>query len=232
MKAVFFFVALSLTGSAFAQDSNTCEVAVLPITGQYTGECKSNKAHGKGKSVGMDTYEGEFKKGYPDGEGTYTWKNGNFFTGSFKKGIKQGMGEMHFLRPGITDSVVVGYWEKDLYKGKNAKPYNIVTTTTDVGRVAVTNMTPKDRSITVTVQSLANTKDIYSSNNVQTRMTDVQVTRGSYIGKASNMLADKEVTVFQQVIFPFRATFRFGNSLVEIEIFDDGGWDIYVPTGR
>ena len=61
-------ILLKIKGSAivflflsFTAYSQTCEVDKESLKGTYTGDCKKNKAHGKGKAVGMDTYEGEFK---------------------------------------------------------------------------------------------------------------------------------------------------------------------------
>jgi hypothetical protein len=231
MKILFLFVTLALGCTIIkAQDSASCEVVLLPIVGQYTGECKNNKAHGMGKSVGMDTYEGEFKKGYPDGEGTYTWKNGDYYKGTLKKGQRQGKGEFHFLRTGAPDSVVTGYWQKDNYKGRNLKPYIIANTTSDVGRVEVNNTGGKEKSITVSVISRVGTTSIGSAGNNIVRMTSVNVITGRYLVKATNALTDKEITVFQQVEFPFRAIFMFGNAQVEIEFFDEGTWDVSVPV--
>ena len=61
-----------------------CLIKVKELQGTYEGECKKQKADGKGKAVGEDTYEGEFKEGFPNGTGKYSWKNGNWYTGSFK----------------------------------------------------------------------------------------------------------------------------------------------------
>jgi hypothetical protein len=231
MKTLSLFVTLVLCCTVIkAQDSASCEVVLLPIVGKYTGECKNNKAHGMGKSVGMDTYEGEFKKGYPDGEGTYTWKNGDYYKGALKKGVRQGKGEFHFLRPGAADSVVAGYWNKDAYKGQNLKSYVIVNTTSDVGRVEVNNTGGKEKSITVSVISRVGTSGMGSAGNNIVRMTSVNVIAGRYLVKATNALTDKEITVFQQVEFPFRAVFIFGNAQVEIEFFDEGTWDVSVPV--
>jgi hypothetical protein len=233
MKTIFLFTALVFGCTIVkAQDSASCEVALLPIVGKYNGECKNNKAHGMGKSVGMDTYEGEFKKGYPDGEGTYTWKNGDYYKGTLKKGLRQGKGEFHFLRTGAPDSVVAGYWHKDAFKGQNLKPYVIANTTSDVGRVEVNKMSGKERSITVSVTSLAGGGGMTSSSNVIARMTGVNLIGGRYVGKATNLLTNKEITIFQQVEFPFRAVFIFGNAQVEIEFFDEGAWDVFVPLTR
>jgi hypothetical protein len=89
---------------SFAAFSQTCEVDKESLKGTYTGDCKKNKAHGKGKAVGIDTYEGEFKNGVPDGQGTYTWGNKNIFEGKFLKGLREGKGKMTMKRKGAQDS--------------------------------------------------------------------------------------------------------------------------------
>ena len=80
---------LSLT--AYSQN---CEVDIESLKGTYAGDCKKNKAHGKGKAVGIDTYEGDFKNGVPDGNGIYTWNNKNVFEGKYLKGPREGKGKM------------------------------------------------------------------------------------------------------------------------------------------
>jgi MORN repeat len=217
---------IAACGTAIAQDSVSCEVALLPITGKYSGECKNNKAHGMGKASGMDTYEGEFKKGYPDGEGTYTWQNGNYYKGAMKKGLRQGKGELHFLRPGLADSVVTGYWHKDTYKGLNLKPYIIVNTTSNVNRVEVTKLGDKTKSITVVSHYTANT------NTSVATMTGLNLIGGRFFARANTVQTNRGIVVLQQVEFPFRAVFVFGSAQVEIEIFDEGEWTVDVPINR
>ena len=84
--AMLFFICPYL----FSQD---CIVEKDSLKGTYTGDCKKGKASGHGKAIGADTYEGEFNSGWPDGEGTYTWSNGNIYKGSLKKGLKNGRRE-------------------------------------------------------------------------------------------------------------------------------------------
>ncbi|MCP4104116.1 MAG: tetratricopeptide repeat protein [Desulfobacteraceae bacterium] len=45
---------------------------------------KSPKAYGYGKSVGKNTYEGNFVQGYMHGKGIYTWSDGTFYNGEFE----------------------------------------------------------------------------------------------------------------------------------------------------
>ena len=63
------------------QAQNKCKVLVKEINVQYHGKCKKGLAQGKGKAEGTDTYSGHFKAGYPNGQGTYIWSNGDNYTG-------------------------------------------------------------------------------------------------------------------------------------------------------
>jgi hypothetical protein len=60
-------------------------------------------------------------------------------------------------------------------------------------------------------------------------MTDFQITQGTYITKSNTKLPNSDVTVFRDIVFPFVATFNFGNSILQIEIYEEGEWDINVP---
>ncbi len=97
----------------------SCRVRLPDLAGSYEGECHRGKAHGQGKAIGRDTYEGEFAKGFPDGQGTYTWANGDYYEGAFVKGDKEGEGKMVFASAKSdsvqTDSVQVGLWKNDLF---------------------------------------------------------------------------------------------------------------------
>ena len=104
---------LSQTSKTMNMNFNDCRVMVDDIAGSYEGECLKGKAHGQGKAIGKDTYEGEFKKGYPDGKGTYTWINGDYFVGEFVKGEREGEGKMVYASVNA-DSVQSGYWEEDV----------------------------------------------------------------------------------------------------------------------
>ena len=230
MKKLFLIIICSVSISTlFAQDAD-CKVLVDSLKGTYTGECKKGLANGTGKAVGINTYDGEFKSGYPEGKGKYTWTNGNYYYGGWKKGLKDGKGELHHFEDG-KESLITGYWKKDNYRGEYENPYVITNVTTEVGRVQVTNMNEKENSIAVTVESL-NTQSSPSSFQASTVMTNFQVTRGQFISKSSNALTNKEITTFRGVIFPFRCSFYFGNSIVEIEFFDKGAWDVIVPINK
>ncbi|MEM6842345.1 MAG: hypothetical protein AAF944_11260 [Bacteroidota bacterium] len=94
-----------------------CRVMLDDIAGSYEGDCHREKAHGFGKAIGKDTYEGEFKKGYPEGKGVYTWINGDYYEGTFVKGRREGEGKMVYASVNA-DSVLTGYWEDDQFLGE------------------------------------------------------------------------------------------------------------------
>ena len=232
MKQFLFFLIL-FTGinKASAQNAD-CSVLLDSLKGTYTGDCKNGKANGTGKAVGINTYDGEFKSGIPEGQGKYTWSNGDYYYGGWKKGLKDGKGQLHRFEDG-KETLVTGYWKKGNYKGEFENPYLITNVTTEVGRVQVTKMSDNEASIAVTVESLNTTTSLSSATfQTSTIMTNHQVTRGQYVSKSSNALTNKEVTTFRGVIFPFRCTFNFGNSIVEIEFFEKGAWDVIVPINK
>jgi hypothetical protein len=107
-----------------------CQSIVRPvlkpeISEKYEGEMKKGLAAGKGTATGIDTYTGHFVSGLPDGQGTYTFQNGNVYQGAFKNGLFEGKGTMTTKVDG-TESVVTGYWEAGKYVGKKRiDPYEI-----------------------------------------------------------------------------------------------------------
>ncbi len=233
MKRLLVFTLLQFTiavNTVWAQED--CKVLLDSLKGTYTGECKNGKANGNGKAVGINSYDGEFKNGLPEGKGKYTWSNGDYYYGSWKKGQKDGKGELHQFTDG-KETLVKGYWKKDSYKGEFENPYVITNVTSDVGRVQVAKMSDNEASITVTVESLANSSSMARSGfQATTVMTSHQVTRGFFVSKSASALTNKEVTIFRGVVFPFRCTFNFGTSIVEIEFFEKGAWDVIVPISK
>ena len=110
-KLLFSYIlTLLLLANAKAQD---CIVAMDSLKGKYEGVCKKGKAEGMGKAMGTDMYEGEFKAGLPDGNGKYTWKNGNWYEGQWYRGKREGNGKMLY-KFADRDSLVNGYWKKDI----------------------------------------------------------------------------------------------------------------------
>lgn len=227
---VFLFITF-ITVSSFAQNPD-CKVLLDSLKGTYEGECSNGKANGNGKAVGINTYEGEFRNGLPEGKGKYTWSSGDYYYGGWKKGLKEGKGELHRFENG-KESLVTGYWKKDNYRGEYENPYVINNVTPEIGRVQVAKVGSKDHSLTITVENLVGGGSLNSSQfQTSTTMTSHQITRGSYVSKSTNALTNKEITTFRGIVFPFRGVFNFGGSMIDIEIFEEGGWDVIIPINK
>ncbi|OQY56055.1 MAG: hypothetical protein DRR08_30395 [Candidatus Parabeggiatoa sp. nov. 2] len=79
---------------------NGCYVADRRLRGKYSGKCRGGKAYGRGKAVGIDTYDGEFIDGVLNGQGTYVWRNGDRYIGQFREGKRYGRGVMKYADGG------------------------------------------------------------------------------------------------------------------------------------
>ena len=231
MKKLLLLAFLIVTIFTARAQNTDCKVLTDSLKGTYEGDCKNGKADGKGKATGTDSYDGEFKNGLPDGMGKYTWKSGGYYEGEWKKGLKDGKGEMHTIENNEV-TVKTGFWKKDKYVGQYENPYRIITSTSDVGRVEVNNTGKKGRSITITVKGLIDKSSLYGNPNAIVVLTDFQVVRGMYTNKSNNKLTNSDVTIFRDVVFPFMATFTFGASSLQIELFESGDWDILVPISK
>ena len=90
-------VALMASSSLWAQ---VRETTTYDDGSYYTGERDAKgRRHGNGLMVfaNGDRYEGDWKKGNIDGEGTYSYAQGGYtYTGHFKKGFVQGHGTFRF----------------------------------------------------------------------------------------------------------------------------------------
>lgn len=125
MKRLLFIIILGFGFAAAQCQETTGPVLLKEISGKYDGDLKGGLANGMGTAIGTDKYEGNFRKGFPSGEGTYTFSNGDVYQGNFVKGIISGKGTMYYksIRP---DSVAQGYWDEGKYQGKvKIEPYVI-----------------------------------------------------------------------------------------------------------
>ncbi len=113
-----------------------CKVLVENLQGQYNGECKKGLANGEGSARGIDSYTGNFKKGYPNGFGIYTFKNGSNYIGNFIKGQKDGYGLLNTITEAgdliqdyglwLADSLIIPNDSKALFKVNLSKGIKII----------------------------------------------------------------------------------------------------------
>ena len=227
-------VSIALLLLSFFAYNQSCEVDRESLKGTYTGDCKKNKAHGQGKAVGADTYEGEFKNGIPDGQGTYTWSNKNVFQGKYLKGLREGKGIMTFKRAGAPDSVVEGYWKKDAYVGKNEKPWVIHSKTGSVRDVKIEHTSdPLARIKIVVINTTGGAQTSSGATMPRYRVENVQVLKGHYerLTSLESHLKSTETTLIE-VIFPFRVKLNMGTEEVELEFFEPGSYTVNISINK
>ncbi|MBK5210471.1 MAG: hypothetical protein JJE44_13365 [Flavobacteriaceae bacterium] len=210
-----FLIAL---GSTFLFGQQKCDVLKVDISGEYLGDCKNGLAHGKGLAKGQNKYEGEFKKGLPNGVGTIFYSDGGKYVGEWKDGLRQGEGK-YIINIKGKDSIAEGIWNKDKYKGKKpVKQYEVIKKTS-VSRYSIKKIGDATNKVTIKVrakgQALKNIEDITASD-----------------GNKSNY---EGYLVYENInSFPFQCQMRYsvpsalGTASVNVEfsfkIFETGEW--------
>ncbi len=228
-RLAIFLLLLSLSAVTFSQD---CVVDKETLRGTYSGDCKKGKASGKGKATGLDTYEGNFKGGLPDGQGVYTWNNGTVYSGKFLKGLRDGVGIITFKRQGRQDSVVEGFWKKDTYMGRYEKPYIVHGKTGSVREVDIEFIPDMVHRVKIIITNTTGgvkgnfEKPKYRVDNIQTlkgyfeRMTTLE----SHLKSTESSL--------MEVSFPLRVKLNMQREEVEIELLEAGSYIVTIAINQ
>jgi hypothetical protein len=205
-----------------------CAVEDSLLRGTYTGDCKKGKASGKGKSVGVNIYEGEFKAGLPDGSGTYTWSNGNSFKGIFAKGVKQGKGALTIKKTDALDSLIEGYWKNDVYIGKHEHPYTVYFKTKLITELEVSHKKDAFSQITFFVTNTSGgSQTPYYGYYPRLKVDDVQLNYGRYGRLMINDVHTKKTeSILSDVTYPIRMKVIIDKEEVEMEFRESGSYVI------
>lgn len=216
-------VLLALCSQANAQN---CKVLLPALAGSYEGDCKNDKANGMGKAIGTDTYQGTFKNGYPEGQGKYTWRNGDWYEGNFKSGLRNGEGTLHFLTANNTDSSKKGFWTKDVYTGIYEVPFKVESMSFMV-KSAVVRFDSKQEpaQITISLSSVTGGSVDVHGTVPKPVLTGIEIRKGSFLNRSEVTTMDKKnIYYLRDVIYPFSATFRIGGDDVVIDFNNAGCW--------
>ena len=207
---------LFASSTAMAQE---CKVLLPSIAGVYEGECDKSKANGKGRSKGVDSYEGQFKNGLPEGVGKYVWQNGNWYEGAFKAGKRQGEGIMHYPIAGKADSTLTGFWAKDLYVGIYEVPFKVQGKGYNVQTISVkpdTKQTPLQ--IVIDLSSVMGGSDDTHGTIPKPVLGSIQILKGSFMTRSDvTNMNKRNMYYLTDVIFPFSASFRIADEDIVID---------------
>jgi hypothetical protein len=229
MKIILLIIILFMLSSfCFSQK---CEVFLASLKGTYEGGCKKNKANGIGTATGEDSYTGEFYNGYPEGKGKYTWKNGNWFEGQWKKGLREGEGSMHYISSNNKDSAVIGFWKNDKYIGKYEIPYVIHDQSNGIRNIKIEFNPDSSNKIRMLMLSGGPQGPLGSSPTTLT-ITKIIPMFGKFLNKEEGgNSGDPHSPVgiygmtLSDVKFPFRAKFIIGINIETMEIeFREAGF--------
>jgi hypothetical protein len=227
------YTAFSVCNGLCAQDSTqSCRVEQKSLVGTYTGECKKGLANGKGEATGYDHYTGLFKNGWPDGKGVYYYRDGSYYDGNFQEGIKEGKGEMHFIRAAGPDSVVKGYWSGDEYRGKKYITYHF----DGEAKFDLYEMTPSSESgntivfeISTTSGSPDGTKgNFMGSSGYVLKLDNLVSINGNIIKKISDFSsANKYTATYEADKFPTNLYVMLSDGKsFNLELYKSANWKI------
>jgi len=215
VSIVLFFSILHAPFIIYSQQK--CKVLLPSISNTYVGKCKKGLAHGKGIAKGIDTYEGRFYKGYPNGIGTYNWASGDEYIGKWEFGKRDGEGIYRFKYNG-KDSLQAGIWKDGNYMGP-VPPPPIILQSRNVQNYSFQKYGDKDKlSI-----------EIYMNGSINSSIENLVIasTNGSYqnIGRT---------IVYNSIIYPatFKITYRTWNKIhkaqldvvFEFTLSEPGNW--------
>lgn len=217
---------------SFSAQSQRCDVDNEALKGTYNGDCKKNKAHGKGIATGTDTYEGEFKNGLPDGQGIYTWANKNVFSGKYIKGLREGKGTMTFKLEG-RDSIMEGFWKKDVYIGKYEKPWEVHSKTGSIRDVEIEYTPDKLDRVKVIITNTTGNVIGLGGQIPPIKVDNLILLKGSFQRQTSleNHYKSTETT-FHDIIYPFRIKLQMSREEIEVEFFEPGSYTVNISINN
>lgn len=222
LRLISFILFVFILSSAYSQTDKSCKVLIAKISGVYNGDCKNGLAHGKGIAKGVDTYVGRFKKGMPNGQGKYTWENGDYYDGNWKKGKRNGKGIMYQNTDG---KKVLGLWKDDVFiKEIVEPPYKIIRSLNVMSVI-----------ITENPRGVKGNVDIYFNRDGRITRSVNSLSLESSSGAISQSM---NYCGFENVIFPIegKISFTTSNRLnvgtiqcdVEFKITKESSWKIVI----
>jgi len=193
--------------------------------------CQLNNLNAQTKTQSATTYVGDQKNGQPDGMGVLTDTSGNVFKGNFKKGKKEGYGELTYKTVFDKDSTLVGYWKKDQFVGYYEYPFKIISKSYMISNASITAepANPSGNIIEVSVESVSGGSATLSGEMPKPTLTDYTFNQGSFQEMFPRTNQQKRnIYIFQNVIFPVQAVFKFGGEDITVDFNEKKNYKLVV----
>ena len=190
-----------------------------------------NNLNAQTKTQSATTYVGDQKNGQPDGMGVLTDTSGNVFKGNFKKGKKEGYGELTYKTVFDKDSTLVGYWKKDQFVGYYEYPFKIISKSYMISNASITAepANPSGNIIEVSVESVSGGSATLSGEMPKPTLTDYTFNQGSFQEMFPRTNQQKRnIYIFQNVIFPVQAVFKFGGEDITVDFNEKKNYKLVV----
>lgn len=224
LALLFVLLLPAISFSQEGNDENKCKVLLLSIAGFYEGDCKKGMAHGEGTARGDDVYQGEFRKGLPDGYGIYTWANGNSYKGNWKKGKQYGSGIMTVKLP-EKDSIIEGYWKDNKYLGETFRKYDYkIIEKRDIENVTINKYDETGDEVRIRLFKMG-----FENQDVQYLfMTSSSGNESAAFKGFDNVTFPVKISVSYQTVSRTGTSIR--NCKLAFEIFEPGIWEVHIDN--
>ncbi len=222
MKLIFSLILISFFLSIDTNAQNDCKVLKPEISLSYKGDCMEGLAHGSGEAIGTDHYKGEFKNGYPDGQGIYTWTTGEVYEGSWKNGLRHGKGKYTFFING-KETIQEGRWVKGVYKEKDPEKEYSVRERRNLDRYFFRRIGDGNTIVF----------KLYKLGTINSDIVNLMVS-----GDSGFPISPSTMIGYEEVSFPFEGKINYRtwnkmhttqfNVVMEFKIFRPGNWQIII----
>ena len=160
---------------------------------------------------------------------------GTVFEGTFTRGMKEGMGILTYKKPGFPDSVVQGFWKKDVYAGKFEKPFTIYSKGRTFTDVDIRHERSPFNQISFFVASTSGGTANLDDLSVVPRISveDIDLIVGSFGKQTLNdNHAKKMETILSDVIYPIRMQVTINKEIIEIEFREKGSYLVDIKINQ
>jgi hypothetical protein len=141
---------------------------------------------------------------------------------------------MTIKREGAQDSVIEGFWKKDVYIGKNENPWIVHSKTGSVREVQVEYSSDQLNRVKIVVTNTTGGAQTSSGATMPRYTVDlVQVLKGHYerLTSLESHLKSTETTLLE-VIFPMRVKLNIASEEVELEFFESGSYIVNISINK